>query len=303
MDKHAYLVMAHCDFESLRCLLKALDDSRNDIYLHIDKKTKNVPLNEIRTWVRRAELIIMPRMKIYWGHSGIIKCELLFFKTSVARCHYNYYHVISGMDFPLKSQDEIHDFFKGNDKEYLTFYEECDCDERYMYKIRIYHPFMKWIGRVSPDLKGKKKIALSIIYKIDRRIKKLQEITSMDRTKRYPDIHFVKGDGWFSISDDFARYIVSKEKEIKKMYALTNCPDEFFMATAAFNSRFKDRIAGNCLREIDWNRGNPYEYKLEDLGLLKQSSNLFARKISFSHEPELVLGLMEYIGCEMQSFM
>ena len=32
--KHAYLIMAHSQWELLEQLLKALDDERNDIYLH-----------------------------------------------------------------------------------------------------------------------------------------------------------------------------------------------------------------------------------------------------------------------------
>lgn len=38
--KHAYLIMAHNEWELLNKLINALDYSDNDIYLHIDKKSK-----------------------------------------------------------------------------------------------------------------------------------------------------------------------------------------------------------------------------------------------------------------------
>lgn len=38
MDKHAYLIMAHNEFDILEKQLILLDDYRNDIYIHIDKK-------------------------------------------------------------------------------------------------------------------------------------------------------------------------------------------------------------------------------------------------------------------------
>ena len=38
MDKHAYLIMAHDHLDFLKERLLCLDDSRNDIYLHIDRK-------------------------------------------------------------------------------------------------------------------------------------------------------------------------------------------------------------------------------------------------------------------------
>ena len=41
MNKHAYLIVAHNNFYILEKLIRLIDDTRNDIYLHIDKKTKN----------------------------------------------------------------------------------------------------------------------------------------------------------------------------------------------------------------------------------------------------------------------
>ena len=39
-DKHAFLVIAHKDDETLRTLLRTLDDPRNDIFIHMDAKNK-----------------------------------------------------------------------------------------------------------------------------------------------------------------------------------------------------------------------------------------------------------------------
>lgn len=36
--KHAYLIIAHHEFEILKKLVQAIDDERNDIYIHFDKK-------------------------------------------------------------------------------------------------------------------------------------------------------------------------------------------------------------------------------------------------------------------------
>lgn len=37
-DKHAYCILAHGNWEQLQLLVSVLDDERNDIFLHIDKK-------------------------------------------------------------------------------------------------------------------------------------------------------------------------------------------------------------------------------------------------------------------------
>lgn len=40
MDKHAYCIMAHGNWQQLQLLVNALDDVRNDIYLHVDRKAE-----------------------------------------------------------------------------------------------------------------------------------------------------------------------------------------------------------------------------------------------------------------------
>ena len=43
-NRHAYLIMAHNEWELLNTLLSLIDDPRNDIFLHIDKKVKTMPV-------------------------------------------------------------------------------------------------------------------------------------------------------------------------------------------------------------------------------------------------------------------
>lgn len=38
--KHAYLIVAHNEFELLKLLIASLDDERNDIYVMVDAKAK-----------------------------------------------------------------------------------------------------------------------------------------------------------------------------------------------------------------------------------------------------------------------
>lgn len=41
-NKHAYLIIAHNEYPVLRTLLSMLDDERNDIYLYIDRCSRNL---------------------------------------------------------------------------------------------------------------------------------------------------------------------------------------------------------------------------------------------------------------------
>ena len=59
MKKHAYLIMAHNEFEILKILLHLLDDERNDIYLHIDSKAGIISEAEFLQCVKMSNLIIL----------------------------------------------------------------------------------------------------------------------------------------------------------------------------------------------------------------------------------------------------
>lgn len=41
-DKHAYLISVHQKPMQLKKLVQVLDDERNDIYVHIDKKARDI---------------------------------------------------------------------------------------------------------------------------------------------------------------------------------------------------------------------------------------------------------------------
>lgn len=48
-------------------LLSVIDDDRNDIYIHVDKKTVDVPLEDIRGAVCHSPLTFIERMSVNWG--------------------------------------------------------------------------------------------------------------------------------------------------------------------------------------------------------------------------------------------
>ena len=111
MDKHAYLVLCHTNFQQLFILLELLDDARNDIYLHIDKKVRGYSPAEIESHLKQSKLVFVKPMKVSWGGDSLMKAEMRLL-TEATKTPHQYYHLISGLDLPLKTQDEIHAFFQ-----------------------------------------------------------------------------------------------------------------------------------------------------------------------------------------------
>lgn len=69
MEKHAYLILAHSQFNLLKKLMLLLDDERNDIYLHIDSKVKDISVikSEILPKIKYSSINFVPRHNVNWG--------------------------------------------------------------------------------------------------------------------------------------------------------------------------------------------------------------------------------------------
>lgn len=62
--RHAYLIMAHANLEQLKRLVCFLDYKTNDIYVHIDRKCKEM----FDVCLKNARLTILENpMSISWG--------------------------------------------------------------------------------------------------------------------------------------------------------------------------------------------------------------------------------------------
>jgi len=110
MGKHAYLILAHDRFGQLEQLLSCLDHERNDIFLHVDKKSSYDSESLCRA-VSHSGLYFTDRIKVSWGAFSIVEATFLLLEMAVKQGEYDYYHLLSGRDLPLRPQEEIHAFF------------------------------------------------------------------------------------------------------------------------------------------------------------------------------------------------
>lgn len=278
--KHAYLIMCHNNFKHLIKLLMALDDSRNDIYIHVDKKTTNCPFELIQNSVRQAKLFWVKRCSVNWGAASQIHAELILLKKATESYH-SYYHLLSGVDYPLKSQDYIHDFFrKHNGSEFIQFDEYAIKAGNFQDRIRYYYFFQDIIGRNKGKLPA-------LCYYIQRFLLSLQKRLHLDRIKKYT-FSFYKGAQWFSITHNLAEYLLQHEKDIRRIFKYSFCTDEIFLQTFAMQSPYKNNVVNDYLRYIDWKRGNPYTFTEADYDELCKSDKLFARKFDEENSGKVV---------------
>ena len=282
--------MAHNEFELLHVLISMLDDARNDIYLHVDKKAKDFVPSDFST--KHAHLFILnKRLDVRWGHFSQIKLEMLLFETAAMKGPYAYYHLLSGVDLPIKSQDYIHDFFaKHQGKEFVGFWHDKDA-QAYDF-ICKYHFFMNYERNVNRYLQ-------IIMSKIRKALTSLLFSLFGYRKINY---HVKKGFNWVSITHPCVQYIISKKKHIFHRYRFCFTPDEIYKHSILWNSEFVSHIYEvesvpelSSMRCIDWKRGEPYAWGIEDSDLLSHSPYLFARKFSTKKNREIIKFVYEFV--------
>ena len=92
--KHAYLVLAHNEFDVLERLLKSLDHIDNDIFIHYDKKVTKLP----RIYLQHSKIEVLDkRINGCWGHWSLVEIELSLLRSAMRKGCYDFLHIISGV--------------------------------------------------------------------------------------------------------------------------------------------------------------------------------------------------------------
>lgn len=279
IQRHAYLILAHNNFYNLERLLRLLDDERNDIFLHIDKKVKEFDFDRFRGYCKRAEVYYTRRLNVRWGHQSLVLAELELFRTAYDKGPYHYYHLISGADLPLKSQDAIHRFFANKTECFLHCNPEVT--EWNRQRMDRYH-FL-----VSPKTRLTRFLNDSLL--------RLQMICKVDRLRHCP-MELRKGWEWGSLPHQAVRILIEQEKRIRRFTRFTLCSDEIYKQT--FIAHYGCPMISEDLHLIlwdssDWN--HPVTFRKQDMDMLQASEKLFARKFDEKVDKVIIDLVYDYV--------
>lgn len=279
MNKHAYLIIAHNEPEVLKTLLAMLDDVRNDIFVHIDRRARFVYESVKDYKPKHSTLVFLEHpIAVYWGDISQVQVEYMLFERAFSQGPYAYYHLLSGVDLPIKSQDYIHAFFQQNQgKEFVGFWMDAAHRRDLKRKVYRYYLFTRYF-------KGGNALVHSVCALSRNLFLALQKVIRYKRNQG--NIVFQKGFNWVSITQAFCTYLLSQKENVFRTFRYTLCPDEIFIQTVLWNSSFREHIYNKenaligSMRYIDWERGNPYVWQEKDTDELLSSPYLFARKFA-----------------------
>lgn len=281
------MILAHKNFSQLRKLIELLDHPLNDIYVHVDAKARGFRKEDWDNITHHSKLEFLPeRISVHWGGVSIMRSELALLKQATSGGVYDYYHLLSGMDMPIKSQDYIHEFFDRNKgKEFINLWNlKTETLSRFRYYTLFPEGEREFYTRIINHIfKG---LQMAVGYRINR------------------DVDFRFGSQWFSITDDLARYVVANEDWLEKVFRHTSTCDEIFLPTLIFRSPFRDRlyvpttaqsnkeVNMSNMRFIDWTRGesvrHPWTFRADDMELLESVEHLWARKFDENVDSEII---------------
>jgi len=213
---------------------------------------------------------------------------------------FDYIFLISGQDYPIKSQNIIYDFFENNyGKSFLSFTTmpvqgwnwgpDGGMDRLSHYFIRFGK--MRWVYPPFEKPKGTRPIMANYFSKIFYRL-----------PRNHPnDLKPFAGSTWLNLHRATAEYIlnfVNRRPDFVKFHKYTAIVDETFFQTILGNGpdSITSNLVNNDLRFIDWsrkneNKGHPEILTLQHKDEIMKSDAHFARKF----EPEIDTSILDFI--------
>lgn len=293
-SKQVILIQAHKNMLQLHKLILYFE-GKCDIFIHVDKKTE-VSRKDLN------ELSCMPGVKgvyrkysVHWAGFSILRCELFLLEEALKHSNGDYFHLLSGQDYPLQPLDEFLRFFHETDREGYIRSKQLPYDlfdDATFFRLK-YYVLTDWLEAKPMD--GKEKVLKIIKWQKKLGIK-----------RRIPDQleRLYGGSAWFSISKRCAKYLVDYthgHPSFFRRLKFTFYPEEVYVGTVLMNSCFAKNIENDeHLRCILWNNPgrdfSPIDLTLEHLErILKCGKMFFARKLEYPSCKTLVEVIDRYM--------
>jgi len=233
--KIAYLVSAYKNPRLVKKTLEYLSCKDVAFFVHIDAKSDIKPFESIHS---ENVFFCEKRIPVYWAEYSFVEAQMLLIRQALAAPeHYNYFVLLGGSEFPLRSGRYIHNFLEMNQgKEFITIVKVPE--QGFMLtrtnKLRFpsTRPILRFIFRVLAKF----------------------GLAQRDYRKHLGSLEPYTGNTWWTLSREACEYIVEYSQnhpELLNFLKNTDTPDESIFHTILGNSPFKSKIRRNLLFE-EW---------------------------------------------------
>jgi hypothetical protein len=255
--KISYLILAHENSIHLTKLINSLDDEGINFFIHIDARSNMSIPHKDKNNVNILE--DKYRVSINWGGYSMIQATINLLKEAHIKTKSDYFVLLSGVDYPIRSNKCIKNFFKENNGK--NFINSAKMPEFGKSLDRVEFYYFEGVGR-NRDRRAR------WIRRVNRLIIRIGIRRKFP--KEYSNYKFYAGNQWFAFTESFVAYLLSYIDNNKKFVAYfkhTYIPDEMFFQIILMNSPFKE-TCHNTVMYTDWSLGRPpYPSLIEEVHL------------------------------------
>ena len=307
MMKNAYLICAHAYYDQLYNLVFLLNSQNNDIYIHINAKSKMPDIDMLQQICTKSRIYFVDRIPMEWGESGLLRAQIILLEKATKQ-GYDYYHLLSGQDLPIKSNTEIDAFLEGNKFNNLSKQRRCNYINVIKQENNRRRTLVAQNNLFVKNWRCKNVIIRKSLKFINYLFVGGQLLVGYDRFKN-DRIELCYGQPWWSITNDAALYVLDhKTWLIDRFSKGVFGSDEVAIQTLIYNSPLRDTLYKNHdglyvnLMKLDFNRGNgmgsPYVWRNNDYDELINSDCLFSRKFDGTLDGAIINRISNYIKKE-----
>lgn len=233
--KIAYLVFAYKNPKLLQRIVQHLESDDAAFFMHIDAKFPLAPFQAIRG---RNICFTEQRIPVFWAEFSGVEAILLLIRTALAAPQrYDYFVLLSGSEFPLRSRQYIHNFFEQNrGREFIT-----------MKKMPAPG---KPISRLNTLRFPSTRPGLRFLF---RALAKFG-LAQRDYRKHFAGLEPYSGVTWWALSREACRHVVEftdQHPRFVNFFRNVHAPEETFVHTILGNSPFQSRVRRNLNYE-EW---------------------------------------------------
>lgn len=260
----AYIVSAYRYAGQLARLIHRLQDPGTSFLVHIDRKS---PIqDEVAARVDGVPgLQFLKRHRCVWGGFGHVAATLEGIRAICdGRVACDYVVLLTGQDYPLKSNEVIRDTLRKADGR--AFMEHFPLPTEHWEGgglDRVLRRHVRWLGRHVVFPRG----------------------LDSPFVRRFPmGLQPFGGSSYWCLPRDCVEYIgafVRRHPRFVRFFRYADVPDEIMFQTILLNSSLRDRVVDDNLRHVEWpdaTSGSPAVLTTDDFDALAASPKLFARK-------------------------
>lgn len=293
--KHCVAILAHKAVPQLKWLVELLLEQDALVMVHADAKSRS----EIHKVLLEHENIIIDKsIDVRRAHYSLIEASLALMRSSLVHT-YDYFHLISGDDLPLRPLRSLSAFLAENEYNYINYnsfpLKDSEIKNTDLFpssKIRRDHipisNYMHYSMKYGPGLYESYQFTANPFVKwISKRFGKYRTFWKVYHTvlkRKVPKRQFFIGSAWFSVQKKMIEHFVNTTEQDHHFYTYFKhvaYPDEIYFHTLALNSPWKNTVINSDLRYINWDRlvnGGPSILNSELIDEMRESNGFFARK-------------------------